>query len=90
MVVPPGKVLIEPGEYIANVAVSFPASLVASSNLLENGIKSKGFATADVVDVRPDGWPLKGDADYFVHTTWTGQPTLFDLPKQVTAHQKVA
>lgn len=82
--------MIEPGSYVANVVVPFPASVIATAELLRAGIEKKGFTDVAVHEQPPRGWPLPTKADYFVQASWPSAPKAFDMPSAVTADKKVA
>jgi len=86
----PGQLQIEPGRYVANVVVPFPASLLASADMLKSGIEKKGFSNVVVTTTPPPGWPLPTKADYFVSVDWTGPAQVFDVPSAVTADKRIA
>ncbi len=82
--------MIEPGSYVANVVVPFPASVIATADLLKSGIERKGFSDVVVTEAPPANWPLPKKGDYFVRASWSNPSQVFDMPSAVTADKKVA
>jgi hypothetical protein len=78
------------GRYVATADVSFPASMLASSDLIRSKLIEKGFTNVQVSDQKPAGFPLPGSGDYYVSVDWPSAPKVFDVPGAVTAHRKIA
>jgi hypothetical protein len=80
----PGQLMVMPGEYLATVAVPFPKSLVVSASLIKGALQEQGFRQVAVFTSAPSSWPISKDGDYFIQCVWSGEPRLFQLPKEVT------
>jgi hypothetical protein len=61
-----------------------------SAPLLKSKLEEKGFTNVAVSEEKPAGFPLDGNADYYVAVSWNQAPKIFDVPSAVTEHRKVA
>jgi hypothetical protein len=82
--------LVEKGSYVATVDVPFLLGAIVNAPLLKSKLEEKGFTNVSVAESKPAGFPLGGDADYYVTVSWNQNPKVFDVPSAVTAYRKVA
>jgi len=63
---------------------------LVSASLLKAKLEARGFTNVQVSEEKPKGFPLDGNADYYVAVSWNQAPKVFDVPSAVTEHRKIS